>query len=104
MGRQARKAIERVTIGAEGRQGTVPKLEMIEAVPHQKEEVNTVAPNTATVIMKVKAVAAPKDPAAATTAEVSHLKKVTELTKPISQGSAVVVATNLYKVIIVVLA
>jgi hypothetical protein len=76
---------------------------MIVAVPHQKEEANTVAPNTATVIMKVKAVAAPKDLAAATTAEVSHLKKVTELlTKPMSQGSAVVVM-NLYKVIIVVL-
>jgi len=92
-------------IGAEGRQETVLNIEMTEAVPPQREEAaNTVAPNTeTTVIRKVRAIAAPNDPAAATTGEVS-LKKVWEalLTKPIPQG-LVVVGMNLYRVIIVVL-
>ena len=61
---------------------------MIEALPLQKEEVNTAAQNTEIVITKAKVVAAPNDQAAATTVEVSHPKKVTQplLTKPISQG------------------
>ena len=90
-------------IGAEGCQETVLNIEMIEAAPPQKEEANTVAQNIeTTVITKVKAVAAPNDPAA-TTGEVS-LKKVREplLTKHIPQG-LVVEGINQYRVIIVVL-